>query len=121
MAHPDTHEHGLDPELPLRDYPIAYPLSVGRVRAGEWASSVPDQLVAEGRYGRVAPPDLAGADLDVGAPAQGERVLADDLGREIFLDVPAHALDDGHDRDEEHHADHHAEAHDQVAAGQRAL
>ena len=30
---------------------LPYPLSVGRVRAGDWASSVPDLLVAEGRYG----------------------------------------------------------------------
>jgi acetylornithine deacetylase len=28
-----------------------YPLSVGTVRAGDWASTVPDLLVAEGRYG----------------------------------------------------------------------
>jgi acetylornithine deacetylase len=28
-----------------------YGLSIGTVRAGEWASSVPDLLVAEGRYG----------------------------------------------------------------------
>lgn len=28
-----------------------YPLSIGVVRAGEWPSSVPDQLVAEGRLG----------------------------------------------------------------------
>lgn len=32
-------------------YDVAYPLSVGTVRAGEWASSVPDLLVAEGRLG----------------------------------------------------------------------
>ncbi|MDQ3591410.1 MAG: ArgE/DapE family deacylase [Actinomycetota bacterium] len=30
---------------------IAYPLSIGIVRAGEWASTVPDLLVAEGRLG----------------------------------------------------------------------
>ncbi|HSK55594.1 MAG TPA: ArgE/DapE family deacylase [Jiangellales bacterium] len=30
---------------------LPYPLSVGTVRAGDWASSVPDLLVAEGRYG----------------------------------------------------------------------
>ena len=28
-----------------------YGLSIGRVQAGDWASSVPDRLVAEGRYG----------------------------------------------------------------------
>jgi acetylornithine deacetylase len=35
----------------LARWPIAYPLSVGRVEAGDWASSVPDLLVAEGRLG----------------------------------------------------------------------
>jgi acetylornithine deacetylase len=30
---------------------LAYPLSIGVVRAGDWASTVPDLLVAEGRYG----------------------------------------------------------------------
>jgi acetylornithine deacetylase len=32
-------------------WPLAHPLSIGRVRAGDWASSVPDLLVAEGRLG----------------------------------------------------------------------
>ena len=37
---------------PLMDrWPMAYPLSIGRVRAGDWASSVPDLLGAEGRLG----------------------------------------------------------------------
>ena len=31
--------------------PFPYGLSIGRVTAGDWASSVPDRLVAEGRYG----------------------------------------------------------------------
>ncbi|WP_330323678.1 ArgE/DapE family deacylase [Streptomyces pseudovenezuelae] len=35
----------------MSEYPIPYPLSVGTVRAGDWASSVPDLLVAEGRLG----------------------------------------------------------------------
>ena len=30
---------------------VAYPLSIGVVRAGDWASTVPDLLIAEGRYG----------------------------------------------------------------------
>jgi acetylornithine deacetylase len=30
---------------------LAYPLSIGVVRAGDWASTVPDLLIAEGRYG----------------------------------------------------------------------
>ncbi|MCW2681177.1 MAG: acetylornithine deacetylase [Frankiales bacterium] len=32
-------------------YALPYPLSVGTVRSGDWASSVPDLLVAEGRLG----------------------------------------------------------------------
>lgn len=35
----------------FRDYDVPCPISVGRVVAGEWASSVPGRLVAEGRYG----------------------------------------------------------------------
>lgn len=35
----------------LARWPVAYPLSIGRVQAGDWASSVPDLLVAEGRLG----------------------------------------------------------------------
>ena len=40
---------GADPALFGTRYP--YGLSIGRVEAGDWASSVPDRLVAEGRYG----------------------------------------------------------------------
>lgn len=32
-------------------WPIAYPLSIGTVQAGDWASTVPDLLLAEGRLG----------------------------------------------------------------------
>lgn len=32
-------------------WPLAHPLSIGTVRAGDWPSSVPDLLVAEGRLG----------------------------------------------------------------------
>ncbi len=38
-----------DPRFAGERYPFG--LSVGTVRAGDWASSVPDRLVAEGRYG----------------------------------------------------------------------
>lgn len=40
-----------DPHPLLAEYPIPYALSVGTVRSGDWASSVPDLLVAEGRLG----------------------------------------------------------------------
>jgi acetylornithine deacetylase len=38
-----------DPRFAGARFP--YGLSIGRVQAGDWASSVPDRLVAEGRYG----------------------------------------------------------------------
>lgn len=42
-------------------WPIAYPLSFGTVSAGDWASTVPDLLVAEGRYGVALDEDIAHA------------------------------------------------------------
>jgi acetylornithine deacetylase len=39
----------VDPVVSHLDVP--YPLSIGVVRAGDWASTVPDLLIAEGRYG----------------------------------------------------------------------
>ncbi|HET9379794.1 MAG TPA: ArgE/DapE family deacylase [Streptomyces sp.] len=44
-------ERNLDPDPLMARYRIPYALSVGTVRAGDWASSVPDLLIAEGRYG----------------------------------------------------------------------
>ncbi|MEV0171008.1 ArgE/DapE family deacylase [Streptomyces sp. NPDC050803] len=44
-------ERNRDPAPLMAEYPIPYGLSVGTVRAGDWASSVPDLLVAEGRLG----------------------------------------------------------------------
>lgn len=44
-------ERNRDVDPLLADRPIAYPLSIGTVRTGDWASSVPDLLVALGRYG----------------------------------------------------------------------
>lgn len=41
-------------------YPLPLALSIGTVRAGEWSSTVPDTLVAEGRYG-VAPAESPAA------------------------------------------------------------
>ncbi len=40
---------GADPRFAGERYPFG--LSIGKVAAGNWASSVPDRLVAEGRYG----------------------------------------------------------------------
>ncbi|MET8982727.1 ArgE/DapE family deacylase [Streptomyces sp. NPDC004539] len=44
-------ERNRDADALLAEYPIPYSLSVGTLRAGDWASSVPDLLVAEGRLG----------------------------------------------------------------------
>jgi acetylornithine deacetylase len=44
---------------------IAYPISVGVVRGGEWASTVPDVLVAEGRLGVALDEPVAAARADL--------------------------------------------------------
>ncbi|RLV50134.1 ArgE/DapE family deacylase [Nocardioides mangrovicus] len=49
----------VDPLFGERTLP--YSLSVGLVSAGDWASSVPDRLVAEGRYGVMLGEDPAAA------------------------------------------------------------
>ena len=54
-----------DPEPLLRHLPVAYPLSVGQVSAGAWPSSVPDLLVAQGRYGLRIEEDPAAARLEL--------------------------------------------------------
>ncbi|MGW0769725.1 ArgE/DapE family deacylase [Streptomyces sp. NPDC002676] len=50
-----------DPSPLMAEYPIPYALSVGTLRAGDWASSVPDLLVAEGRLGVRLGEDVAAA------------------------------------------------------------
>ncbi|MGI9156688.1 MAG: ArgE/DapE family deacylase [Marmoricola sp.] len=45
----------------MSEYPVAYPISVGRVRGGDWSSSVPDLLIAEGRMGVRIDEDVASA------------------------------------------------------------
>ena len=44
-------ERNTKPDPLFRGNSLPYPISVGRVVAGDWASSVPDLLVAEGRLG----------------------------------------------------------------------
>ena len=51
-----------DPRSPLfAGYSLPWPIEVGTVRAGDWASSVPDTLVAEGRYGVAVGEDVVAA------------------------------------------------------------
>ena len=45
----------------FRHYPIAYPLSIGRLRAGSWSSTVPDEVECEGRVG--VPVGMASAEV----------------------------------------------------------
>lgn len=60
-------------------WPLAHPLSIGTVRAGDWASSVPDLLVAEGRLGVAIdePVESARADL--------ERAVSDACASDAWL------------------------------------
>ncbi len=63
------------------DLSLPYPISVGRIHAGDWSSSVPDLLVAEGRFGvRLGEdPAVARAELEhavIGAAAE-DAFLAD--------------------------------------------
>lgn len=58
---------------------IAYPLSVGILQAGDWASTVPDLLVAEGRYG------IAIGETKEHARAQFEKCVADACAGDPWL------------------------------------
>ena len=65
----------------MRRWPLAYPLSIGIVRSGDWASTVPDLLVAEGRLGVALgeTPEQARADLEASLArlCANDRWLAD--------------------------------------------
>jgi acetylornithine deacetylase len=39
------------PDPLMSRWDIAYPIEIGQIHAGDWSSSVPDLLTAEGRYG----------------------------------------------------------------------
>jgi acetylornithine deacetylase len=65
---------------PLFDrYRLPYALSIGRVVAGDWPSSVPDLLICEGRYG-IAP----GEDARL-ARGEFEQAVAHAAARDPFL------------------------------------
>jgi acetylornithine deacetylase len=65
----------------MREYPVAYPLVVGRLQAGDWSSSVPDRLVAEGRLGLRIEEDPASARAElenwIDVIAEGDPYLRD--------------------------------------------
>jgi acetylornithine deacetylase len=60
-------------------YPVAYPLSIGRLRAGSWSSTVPDDLECEGRVG--VPVGMASAEVR----RQFTAALADLAQRDAWL------------------------------------
>ena len=45
------HRRNASPPAGFAHLDLTAPLSVGTITAGEWASTVPDRLVAHGRYG----------------------------------------------------------------------
>jgi acetylornithine deacetylase len=65
----------------MREYPVPYPLVIGRVQAGDWSSSVPDRLVAEGRLGLRIDEDPAAARTEleywIGVVAEADPYLRD--------------------------------------------
>ncbi|KUN82444.1 peptidase M20 [Streptomyces bungoensis] len=68
----------------MADHEIPYALSVGTLRSGDWASSVPDHLVAEGRLGVRLGEDPADAVADF------ERCVAEACAEDAWLrDHPA--------------------------------
>lgn len=72
---------------PLLDrWGIAYPLSLGIVQAGDWASTVPDLLVAEGRLGVALDEDPAHARAELEA-ALAEVAAADPWLRDHPVEV----------------------------------
>jgi acetylornithine deacetylase len=66
-------------------YRLPFALSIGRISAGDWPSSVPDLLVCEGRYGMAPGEDAATARLAfesaVDDAARSHPFLADHLPR----------------------------------------
>lgn len=55
---------------------LPYPTSIGRLRSGDWASSVPDRAIAEGRYGVRIGQTVAEAEAELRAVIDG--ACADD-------------------------------------------
>jgi acetylornithine deacetylase len=67
-----------DPHGPLFSaHRLPWPIEIGTLSAGDWASSVPDMLTAEGRYGVAVGED----------PAQARRVLEDAVARAAATDA----------------------------------
>jgi acetylornithine deacetylase len=52
-------KRNIDVDPRMQRWPIAYPISIGTVHSGDWASTVPDLLIAEGRFGVALGEDTA--------------------------------------------------------------
>ncbi len=65
IAELEARRHTTSDERTAR-WPLAHPISIGTVQCGDWPSSVPDLLVAEGRMGVAIgePTEAAQADLE---------------------------------------------------------
>jgi acetylornithine deacetylase len=63
----------------MRRWRLAYPLSLGTVHSGDWASTVPDLLVAEGRLG------VALGESTADARAELEAAVAELCAADAFL------------------------------------
>ena len=70
----------------MRRWRLAYPISIGTVHAGDWASTVPDLLVAEGRLGVALGETVADARAELEA-AVSELCADDDFLREHPITV----------------------------------
>ena len=68
-------------------YRLPYALSIGRVESGDWASSVADWLVFQGRYGIIPGEDLADA------RRQFEAALAQAAGSDAWLSAHPPAVE----------------------------
>jgi acetylornithine deacetylase len=77
----------------MRVLELPYPLVVGRVRAGEWSSSVPDRLVFEGRapvrVGEAPAEARAAVEAAVAAAADGHAELRWPGGQFASGETPA--------------------------------
>ena len=63
----------------MAEYELPYPISIGTIRAGNWASSVPEQLVCEGRFGVAIGESVAEAKMDF------EKAIHESAGRDSWL------------------------------------
>ncbi len=70
-------ERNADTDVRLRGHALPYALSIGTVHSGDWPSSVPDRLVADGRYG-----------VAIGEPSAAARKVLEDRVVEACANDP---------------------------------